>query len=661
MTTYEVKEKDTLWKISRHFGITVEAIAAANNLKGRQLHYIRIGQVLTIPNSVDIVPESLLKIDFRGLDFSSVTPKKIKLAYDSIEEERALDGATFPLELSINDHALGLQVWIETPDKQSEKVCHVDTLPLGTWKLSLDSRMIKGDGALQPKKGPPAQTKEEVRKAITHNAQLAGGKTQQQQTRTEAGEPTHGLATVYTGRNLRLSAGNERYRQLIIVSADKYGLTPQSLAALIDAEAKKIDGVWQEKSNQEDPTLAQGLAQFFEAAWTTVYQDKKSLLYQECARLNSAARLAKRLEAKYAIDGAASLASTNLETFEKTTNYRAGSLPPEDKAKLAYLLHHEGLTGALRLFGKKPQLSDEDLVNRLRKQLGKKNVKALNNLMYRYDDNASAAYKGWLFAYIDAKICVDNFIIDDAKKFARPPRAMAAIAKDLATNFVVPKPKAITHAKPAPAPAPLTPPRSATSAPSKNTSPQQKEKSATSTINTSSRWHDPLDVCTLRTAGLAGKRGAMFGWTRSGGKKNHQGIDLVANPGTPIYAVADGTVHSKPSTDASYAYGNTLVLEVSIDDLPPAQAAEFRRVRPVGKTIGFFYAHLSELPDERSKPVKCGDIIGKSGSTGNANKMTTIALGAHLHFEVRLDFRTIAPGLQNRVDPLPFIEKCTNR
>lgn len=659
MTTYEVKEKDTLWKISRHFGTTVEEIAAVNNLKGRQLHYIRIGQILTIPDGASGVPESLLKIDFRGLDFSNITPKKIKLAYDSIEVERALDDTTFPLELSINDHALGLQVWIETPDKQSEKVCHVDTLPLGTWKLFLDSRMIKGDGALQPKKGPTTQTKEEVKKAVTHNAQLAGGKTQQQQTRTEAGEPTHGLATVYTGRNLRLSAGNERYRQLIIVSADKYGLTPQSLAALIDAEAKKVDGVWQEKSNQEDPTLAQGLAQFFEAAWIAVYQDKKSLLYQDCARLNSAARLAKRLEAKYAIDGAASYASTNLEIFEKNTNYRVGALPPEDKAKLAYLLHHEGLTGALRLFGKKPQLSDEDLVNRLRKQLGKKNARALNNLLERYDNDPSAAYKGWLFAYIDAKICVDHFIIDDAKKFARPPRAMAAIAKDLTANFIVPKPKAPARAKPVPPP--VTPLRPVVTAPDKNASPQQNEKSTTSTIDTSSRWHDPLDVCTLRTAGLVSKRGAMFGWTRSGGKKNHQGIDLVANPGTPIYAVADGVVYSKPSTSASYAYGNTLVLEVGIDDLPPAQAAECRRVHPYGRTIGFFYAHLNELPDERKKVVKCGDIIGKSGSTGNANKMTTISLGAHLHFEVRLEARTLAPGLQNRVDPLPFIAKCTNR
>lgn len=659
MTTYEVKEKDTLWKISRHFGVTVEAIAAANNLKGRQLHYIRIGQILNIPDGIEKVPDSLLKLDFRGLDFSSITPKRIKLAYDSKEEERDLKDITFPLELSVNDHTLGLQIWIETPDKQSEKVCHVDTLPLGAWKLSVDSRMIKGDGALQPKKGTPVHTKEEVKKAVTHNAQLAGGKAQQQQTRTEAGEPTHGLATVYTERNLRLSPGNERYRRLIIASADKYGLTPQSLAALIDAETNTIDGVWQEKANQEDPTLAQGLAQFFEPAWTSVYQDKKSLLYQDCARLNATARLAKRLEAKYAIDGAASYASGNLEAFEKTTNYRVSALPAEDKAKVAYLLHHEGLTGALRLFGKKPQLSDEDLTNRLRKQLGKKNVKALNNLLERYDNDPSAAYNGWLFAYIDAKICVDHFIIEDTKKFARPPRPMAAIAKDLAANYTPPKPKAAAKAKPTPAPPP--PAKPPVSIPDNKPAPQKKEKSTTSTIDTSSRWHDPLDVCTLRTAGLASKRGAMFGWTRSGGKKNHQGIDLVANPGTPIYAVADGTVYSKPSTSPSYAYGNTLVLEVGIDDLPPAQAAEFRRVHPAGRTIGFFYAHLNELPDERKKIVKCGDIIGKSGSTGNANKMTSIALGAHLHFEVRLEARALAPGLQNRVDPLPFIEKCSNR
>lgn len=306
-------------------------------------------------------------------------------------------------------------------------------------------------------------------------------------------------------------------------------------------------------------------------------------------------------------------------------------------------------------------MNDADLLKRLRKQLGEDAGKALNSLLERYDYEPAAAYKGWLFSYIDANICVDHFVIEDAKKFATPPRSMAAIAQLLSSGIQVakPKPKARSDKKgnqtPAHSSSKTTPPSSGKPLPDHQT------QSATTQIAPANRWHDPLAVCTLRTAGLAGKTGAMFGWTRNGGKKNHQGIDLAANPGTPIYAVADGIVYSKKSPSSSYAYGNTLVLEVGINDLPEPQAAEFRRINPNARTIGFFYAHLSGLPDTPKQIVKSGDVIGKTGSSGNASKMTSIALGAHLHFEVRLEARKVATGLANRADPLPFIVNCTNR
>jgi len=47
--------------------------------------------------------------------------------------------------------------------------------------------------------------------------------------------------------------------------------------------------------------------------------------------------------------------------------------------------------------------------------------------------------------------------------------------------------------------------------------------------------------------------------------------------------------------------------------------------------------------------------LGETGCTGNANGMTSIALGAHLHFEVRVKERP-GPGIANRLDPAPFID-----
>ncbi|HBZ0572078.1 TPA: M23 family metallopeptidase [Klebsiella pneumoniae] len=73
--------------------------------------------------------------------------------------------------------------------------------------------------------------------------------------------------------------------------------------------------------------------------------------------------------------------------------------------------------------------------------------------------------------------------------------------------------------------------------------------------------------------------------------------------------------------------------------------------------VYFFYAHLSAIHSglERGDHVRCGELLGETGCTGNANGMTSIALGAHLHFEVRVKERP-GPGIANRLDPAPFID-----
>ncbi len=84
---------------------------------------------------------------------------------------------------------------------------------------------------------------------------------------------------------------------------------------------------------------------------------------------------------------------------------------------------------------------------------------------------------------------------------------------------------------------------------------------------------------------------------------NHQGVDYRARMGTPVYAVANGTVVA-----ASYSggWGN-----------------EIRVKHPSGLTSQ--YAHLSSMSVHRGQTVKKGQIIGRVGSTGRST-------GAHLHF-----------------------------
>lgn len=94
----------------------------------------------------------------------------------------------------------------------------------------------------------------------------------------------------------------------------------------------------------------------------------------------------------------------------------------------------------------------------------------------------------------------------------------------------------------------------------------------------------------------------------SGEWKNHNGIDLAANTGTPVYAVKDGGVAVCIKMDPTF--GNYIILS-----------------HDRGKMTSV-YAHLSKLNVEKDQVVKKGDIIGWVGQTG-------MATGPHLHFEIR--------------------------
>lgn len=88
-----------------------------------------------------------------------------------------------------------------------------------------------------------------------------------------------------------------------------------------------------------------------------------------------------------------------------------------------------------------------------------------------------------------------------------------------------------------------------------------------------------------------------------GGWRMHQGVDYKAGRGTPVFAVANGTV-----TMAAWngGYGKTIVIK-----------------HPSG--LSTQYAHLSSMGVRNGQTVKRGQIIGRVGSTGKST-------GAHLHF-----------------------------
>jgi hypothetical protein len=87
----------------------------------------------------------------------------------------------------------------------------------------------------------------------------------------------------------------------------------------------------------------------------------------------------------------------------------------------------------------------------------------------------------------------------------------------------------------------------------------------------------------------------------------HEGVDLRAPTGTPVYAAAPGTVLY--AGNQIRGYGRLVVL---------------RHLNGLSSV----YAHNSKLLVIRGQKVKRGQLIARSGSTGHSS-------GPHVHFEIR--------------------------
>lgn len=122
----------------------------------------------------------------------------------------------------------------------------------------------------------------------------------------------------------------------------------------------------------------------------------------------------------------------------------------------------------------------------------------------------------------------------------------------------------------------------------------------------------PLEGATL-TSGFGMRTHPVLG-----GRRQHQGIDLAAPSGTPVYATADGVI-SRADWFSSYG------LFISVEH---------------GASMQTRYGHLSRLAVAAGDNVKKGDLIGYVGSTGRST-------GPHLHYEVRVE------GLA--VNPIPYM------
>lgn len=100
----------------------------------------------------------------------------------------------------------------------------------------------------------------------------------------------------------------------------------------------------------------------------------------------------------------------------------------------------------------------------------------------------------------------------------------------------------------------------------------------------------------------------------------HEGIDMSAPYGTPVYATAAGTVYS--TVYSGTGYGNVIIIQ---------------------HDYGYYslFAHLSGIYVRKGQWVTRRQKIGAVGRSGRAT-------GSHLHYEVRL-------GNVQKINPLPFV------
>jgi murein DD-endopeptidase MepM/ murein hydrolase activator NlpD len=114
-------------------------------------------------------------------------------------------------------------------------------------------------------------------------------------------------------------------------------------------------------------------------------------------------------------------------------------------------------------------------------------------------------------------------------------------------------------------------------------------------------------------------------------KRMHDGIDIITDRGTPVYATGNGIAES-------VGYQGGLGLTIEIDH---------------GFGYRSIYAHLSKTKIKEGQKISRGDLIGNSGSSG-------LSSGPHLHYEIHHNGVKQNP-VEFFFDDLNFFEYSKNK
>ncbi|WP_170164574.1 M23 family metallopeptidase [Sinomicrobium pectinilyticum] len=147
---------------------------------------------------------------------------------------------------------------------------------------------------------------------------------------------------------------------------------------------------------------------------------------------------------------------------------------------------------------------------------------------------------------------------------------------------------------------------------------------------------DPIRNPSIAPSSAGNYKGGTYGYTRNGGTKFHDGMDIVAEPNSKLYSMYDGVVISirtsfSAGQYAADSYGNFVMIKSIVNN----------------KVVYLKYNHLNSVNSEIKvgTQVEQGAVIGTTGTTGNAAANGVVP---HTHIQARNE-----DG--ESIDPDPYI------
>ncbi|MEW9899000.1 LysM peptidoglycan-binding domain-containing protein [Chitinivorax sp. PXF-14] len=455
---YTVQHGDTLSGIAAMHGVSLASVASANP-QLRDLDRLAVGQAIRLPQAAPHgAPYTVKQGDTlwdiakrQGLSVRELEAANPQLKADRFE--RIYPGDVLSLPPTQHQHPAAAPAASTTPAPPLKQVRDAVTHGLDQAQRQLQALARDARHAMDKLQAPAARPVQPPAAATPARQPLPAAKP------TPAG-------TLRLGNNQALEA-------TIRAAAARTGTTPEALAAVIDAEAgkktlrvplMKANGtplldkhgkpamqkvqVWDASSH--NASGAAGLTQFLkgtwlneamrpgtflnqkamEHGWVRMEQDAKGRQHPQFVLAdgkttsepfakrhlhdaNVQALLAQRFDAGWSINAAADYGARNLALLDKA-GFKLDGLSAGERAKLMYLMHHEGegngprfIQGTLDEMPKGRFASSEARLKSIfAQQVGSSEA---NKMIDDASGDVQLAYRKWLGGYIDSKIRLERF------------------------------------------------------------------------------------------------------------------------------------------------------------------------------------------------------------------------------------------------------------